>query len=71
MEEKIDYRLEERTSDIHDLLENCQTRVCDKAVVGELVTFSTLVMVRGSNPYQIQREHSLTYMFYLKASRLG
>ncbi|XP_052765346.1 transmembrane and coiled-coil domains protein 2-like isoform X3 [Mya arenaria] len=27
MEEKIEYRLEERTSDIHDLLENCQTRV--------------------------------------------
>ena len=27
MEEKIEYRLEERTSDIQDLLENCQTRV--------------------------------------------
>ncbi|KAJ8321819.1 hypothetical protein KUTeg_000290 [Tegillarca granosa] len=27
MEEKIEYRLDERTSDIHDLLENCQTRV--------------------------------------------
>ncbi|KAJ8322315.1 hypothetical protein KUTeg_000786 [Tegillarca granosa] len=26
MEEKIEYRLDERTSDIHDLLENCQTR---------------------------------------------
>ncbi|XP_052260374.1 transmembrane and coiled-coil domains protein 2-like isoform X2 [Dreissena polymorpha] len=27
MEEKIEYRLEERTGDIHDLLENCQTRI--------------------------------------------
>jgi len=28
MEEKIEYRLDERTADIQDLLENCQTRVC-------------------------------------------
>lgn len=27
MEEKIEYRMDERTSDIQDLLENCQTRV--------------------------------------------
>ncbi|KAL4218546.1 Transmembrane and coiled-coil [Mactra antiquata] len=27
MEEKIEYRLDERTSDIQDLLENCQTRI--------------------------------------------
>ncbi|KAK3087669.1 hypothetical protein FSP39_008959 [Pinctada imbricata] len=27
MEEKIEYRLDERTTDIHEMLENCQTRV--------------------------------------------
>ncbi|KAK3611568.1 hypothetical protein CHS0354_018083 [Potamilus streckersoni] len=27
MEEKLEYRLDERTTDIHDLLENCQTRI--------------------------------------------
>jgi len=27
MEEKTEYRLDERTSDINDMLENCLTRV--------------------------------------------
>lgn len=27
MEEKIEYRLDERTNDIHDVMENCQTRI--------------------------------------------
>ena len=29
MEERMEYRLEERMRDVQDLLENCQTRVSD------------------------------------------
>lgn len=43
MEEKIEYRLEERTADIQDLLENCQTRVrLDTVKVYTFVLISTI-----------------------------
>lgn len=55
MEEKLDYQLEERTRDMHDLLDNCQTRISKMEVqqqqqqqlismeMVENVTFRTLL----------------------------
>lgn len=55
MEEKLEYQLEERTRDMHDLLDNCQTRISKMEVqqqqqqqlismeMVENVTFRTLL----------------------------
>ena len=44
MEEKMEYRLGERTSDLSDLVDNCQARVCTSCVecCSADVVFSTV-----------------------------
>lgn len=40
MEEKIEYRLDERTTDLQDNVENCQTRV------SEIITYREVVQCK-------------------------
>ena len=49
MEEKIEYRLDERTTDLQDNLENCQTRVRTR----------NGVTASGANPGYSHDKHGL------------
>lgn len=51
MEEKIEYRLDERTTDLSDLVDNCQTRVSGWWRAGSLVRDNKLMNHTSQQPF--------------------